>query len=331
MQGRVSQKEFQVKVVAVIFALLLVSAAPVPDAGLAALAADDARVATVAWRLQTASIGLCKTVTRLPGFTVHSLGQYAPQDRERLTKAYGLGSRPAVLAVVSGGAAAKAGLQAGDAIVTINGQPVPVQVPPLADYFTTGAVEAKLEQAMNLGATVIEVRRGATQIRIAFEGDKGCASSVQIVPGTALGGQADGRYVQLTGASVAFTQNNDALAALMAHELAHNFLQHRARLDAEGVSRGALSGFGKSGARFRATEYEADRLSVWVVARSGYDLDAVVPFWTAWAKRRDPGPFSDGTHPNWKSRIKRIAAAVAEVKAQKAADKPLMPPSIAAQ
>jgi len=323
--------ELQVKVLAVIFATLLAGAAPVPDAGLAALAADDARVAAVAWRLQTASVGLCKNETRLPGFTVHSLGQYPPADRARVTKAYALGPRPAVLAVVSGSAAAKAGVQAGDAINTINDAGISIQVPPVADYIITGGLEDQIERAITQGVTTIEVQRGERRVTIVFEGDKGCGSIVQIVPGTALGGQADGRYVQLTSASVDFTTKDDALAALMAHELAHNFLQHRARLDAEGVSRGLLSGFGKSGARFRATEYEADLLSVWIVARAGYDLDAVVPFWTAWAKRRDPGPFPDGTHPSWKNRIVRIAAAVAAVKAQQAAGGPLVPPSVAAQ
>jgi beta-barrel assembly-enhancing protease len=314
-----------VKPIALIFPLLLIAAAPARDAGLDALAAEDARVATVAWRLQTAGIGLCREEARLPGFTVHSLGQYAPEDRTRVAAAYGIDARPAVLAVVPGSAAARAGLRAGDVIASIGNSQTAQTLPRSASYAATAAAEDAIEAALSRGALTVTIRRGGDSRSITLAGDRGCASRVQIVPGTGLGGQADGRYVQLTGASVAFTGRDDWLAALMAHELAHNFLKHRARLDAEGVSRGLFAGVGKSGARFRATEYEADRLSVWIAARAGYSLDQIVPFWTAWAKRRDVGPFGDGTHPGWRDRIARIAEAVALAKAQKAAGRALTP------
>ncbi len=308
---------------------LLVAAAPgrASDPALDALNAADGRVARIAWRLQTGSVGLCKIVVRLPGFSVHSLGQYAPSDRARVAKAYALGPRPAVLAVVPGSSAETAGLRAGDALVTIGGAATTSVVPAKADYSATGAAEDAVEHGLRGGPVALAVARGGATRLLTVAGDRGCASQVQIVPGSALGGQADGRYVQLTGASVDFATDDNWLAALMAHELAHNFLQHRARLDAEGVSRGLFAGFGKSGTKLRATEYEADRLSVWIVARAGFSIDAVLPFWTAWARRRDPGPLSDGTHPGWKDRLARIAAAVAVVRAQAAAGQPLVPPA----
>jgi beta-barrel assembly-enhancing protease len=304
---------------------LLVAAAPVSDPGLAALAAEDARVATVAWRLQTAGIGLCRDEARLAGFTVHSLGQYAPGDRARVADAYRIDARPAVLAVVPGSAAAKAGLRAGDVLASIGGKATAATLPRGASYAVTAWAEDAIEGALARGALSLVVSRSGAARQAVVAGDKGCSSRVQIVAGTVLGAQADGRYVQITGAGVAFAASDAALAALIAHELAHNFLKHRARLDAEGVSRGVFAGLGKSGARFRATEYEADRLSVWIVARGGFSVDAIVPFWTAWAKRRDPGPLSDGTHPGWRDRIARMSAAVAEVKAQRAAGRTLNP------
>ncbi len=309
------------------FLPLLIGAAPVGDPPLDALNAADARVARVAWRLQTASTGLCKTVASLPGFSIQSLGQYAPQDRARVAKAYGLGNRPAVLVVVPGSAADKAGLKAGDALLAINNAATDDAVPPRADYSATARAEEAIEAGLGHDALALDVSRKGSSLRLVIKGDPGCASRVQIVPGAELGGQADGRYVQLTDASVEFARDDNWLAALMAHELAHNFLAHRARLDAEKVSRGLFAGFGKSGAKLRATEYEADRLSVWIVARAGFSPDAVLPFWTAWAKRRDPGPLSDGTHPGWKDRLARIAAAVTLVKAQKAAGQALVPPA----
>jgi beta-barrel assembly-enhancing protease len=325
MQAAVSQKEQRVKPVAMILPILLIAAAPVRDVALEALAAEDARVAAVAWRLQTASVGLCRDEAQLAGFTVHSLGQYAPGDRARVAAAYAIDARPAVLAVVPGSAAARAGLRVGDVLASIAGVPTGNALPRGTSYTATAAAEDAIEAQLAKGPLILSIVRAGQARTLSVAGDRGCVSRVQIVPGTALNAQADGRYVQLTGATVAFAANDDALAMLMAHELAHNFLKHRARLDAAGVSRGIFAGLGKSGARFRATEYEADRLGVWIVARGGYSIDAIVPFWTAFAKRVDPGPFGGGTHPGWKSRVEGIAAAVAEVRAQRAAGRVLTP------
>ena len=96
---------------------------------------------------------------------------------------------------------------------------------------------------------------------------------------------------------MALAPTDDALAAVLAHELAHNILRHNALKTPS-----------------KQAEYEADALSVRLVARAGYDLGAVLPFWEALRKRTDYGIFSDGTHPGWRKRIAALAAAVAAAK-----------------
>lgn len=315
------------KLFSVLLPLALAAAAPAEDAGIAVQIAEDARVATVAWRLQTAAVGLCRNEAMLPGFTVHALGQYAPADRARVAAALALGARPAVLAVVPGSSAARAGLRDGEELQRIGEGDAASGLPARADYAVTAAAEDAIEAALGRGPLkMVVARRGAAGLTsVTIKGDRGCASRVQIVPGTTLGAQADGQYVQISGATLAVAKTDDELAALMAHELAHNFLEHRKRLDAQGASRGVFKGFGASGAKWRATEDEADRLGVWIVARGGYSLDAIVPFWTAWAKRRDFGIFAEGTHRPWRERLARIAAEVARAKAAKATGRPLNP------
>jgi beta-barrel assembly-enhancing protease len=308
---------------------LLIGAAPIRDDSLAALQAADARVAAVAWRLQTASGALCDRVVALPGFTINTAAQYAPADRARVAAALGLGARPTIVAVVPHSSAANAGMQVGDIVVAINGARTTDTLPPRASYAPVERVEAMIVAGLATPPLALSILRGGRVMAMRIAGDRGCASQVQIVPGTALGGLADGRYVQLTGATIDFVADDADLAAIMAHELAHNFLRHRARLDAAGVSRGIFAGMGQGGAALRATEYEADRLSVWIMARAGYRLDGVVAFWTRWGKARgDFGILSDGTHPRWADRIARIAVAVAQAKAQIAAGKPLIPPPV---
>ncbi|MBA3897251.1 MAG: M48 family metalloprotease [Sphingomonadaceae bacterium] len=305
-----------------VFALV---AAGAPDAGLDALRAADLRVATIGWRLQTANVALCRDVVALPGFTVQTLSQYPPGTRAAARQVLGLGGRPAVGVIVPGSPADRIGLQAGDTIAAIDGAPTSDAVAPRASYESTAKVEADVEAALAHAPAKIVVERSGARRTFALAGDKGCASRVQIVPGGKLDASADGRYVEISGGLYDFAANDDELAVAIAHELAHNILGHRARLDSEGVSRGLFAGFGKSGAALRATEFEADRLGVWLVARAGYDVDAIVPFWTRIGAKTGAGILSDGTHPRWKDRIARAAAAVAELKAQRTAGWPLIP------
>ena len=285
-----------------------------PDAGLAALAAADARLAAVAWRLQIRNRDLCSDVRALPGFTVHALSQYPPADRALVARHFGLGGYPVVLAVAPGSAAERVGLMPGDAIVAIDDVQVTADGWGRARYDAVAAVEDAIETALARPPATLTVQRSGKSAEIALSGDAGCASRVQLVPGGSLNAGADGRYVEITGKMFDFVATDDELAAVTAHELAHNILRHRERRTPS-----------------RQAETEADRLSVWLVARAGYDVDAVTAVWSRLRVRTDLGIFSDFSHPRWKGRLARLAAAVVTVKAQRAAGEALVPPAEAAQ
>jgi beta-barrel assembly-enhancing protease len=254
---------------------------------MAALRAQDARVADVAWRLQTANAALCPD-GRVNGVAVQAQSQFADD--------VGLGDRPVVAAVAMGSAAAKAGLRAGDVLLAADGQPMPVANKG-AGYAPVAATEAILER----DAVTLQVRRDDAVQSIVFHADAGCPSRVQIVPGRRINAQADGRYVQINAGMIDFVANDDELAAVVAHELAHNILKHR---DKKTPSKQA--------------EYEADRLSIALVVRAGFDVGAVVPFWTRFEKKTSPGLFSDGTHPGTKKRLAALNAAIADFESSQA-------------
>lgn len=251
---------------------------------LAALQTQDSRVADVAWRLQTANAALCPG-GRFSGIAVQARSQFAGD--------VGLGDRPVVAAVASGSAASRAGLRAGDVLLAAGDKPTPV-VSKGAGYAPVAATEAMIEG----DAVTLQVRRDSALQSIAFRPDAGCPSRVQIIPGRRINAQADGRYVQINAGMIDFVANDDELAAVIAHELAHNILKHREKKTPS-----------------RQAEYEADQLSVALVARAGYRIDAVLPFWTRFEKRTSPGLFSDGTHPGSKKRLAALAAAVADLEA----------------
>lgn len=305
-------------------------AATLIDADLAAVRAADARLVNVAHRLQSANVALCPKVQALPGFVVQARSQYAAADRARVGLQLGLGDTPVVAAVAAGSGAARAGLAVGDTIVAVDGSATPT-ANAAARYDQIAATEAQIDVAFSDRLATLRIARAGSTREIVVAGNLGCASRVQLIPGSrALNSAADGTYVQITGGMIDFAATDDALAVVTAHELAHNILGHRDRLDAEQVSRGLFAGLGRDGARLRAVEDEADRLGVWLMAGAGYDIAAAQPFWSSLARRSAPDFLSDGTHAGWRGRIARVVAAVAEVRAQHAAGMPLVPPELAA-
>jgi beta-barrel assembly-enhancing protease len=280
------------------------------DPSLTRLQAEDARVAALSWRMQTTNAELCPTKTLISGVSLHALSQYQPSQRPAAAAQFGLNTQVAVAAVAPASAAQRAGLRAGDMVLVINGQPTPIVLPD-AGYGPVGQTEAMLEAALATPPAILEIRRpSGGEERIEFSGDVGCASQVQIIAGSSINAQADGRYVQINAKMLEFVANDDELATIVAHELAHNILRHIALKT-----------------KSKQAEYAADRWGVWLMARAGYDVDAVVPFWTRFEKRTNPGIFAAGTHPAPKKRIAAVARAVAEFKAQRAAGKPLIPPA----
>lgn len=261
---------------------------------LSALRDADARVATVAWRLQTANVALCREAVALPGFTVETLEQYAAAERAEAAAEFGIKDLPQVSVVVPGSAADQAGLRAGDVIVAVDGQPMPRAAPGQAGYARTALVEAALANALAHPPATLTL---ATRT-VRFSGDRGCASTVQLVPGGRLDAVADGHYVQVSGVMYEFVGNDSELAFIVAHELAHNVVAEARRADAA--------------AQQRKAELAADRAAIGMMARAGYDIRAVVPLMER-LRRKNRLAWLDGSHPGWSVRLAAAREAVAEL------------------
>lgn len=287
---------------------MLLALAAAFDPSLARLQEEDGRLARIAWRLQTANVALCPQTTRLTGLSVHALSQYRRGQQRAATAQFGLTDRPGIAAVAPESAAARAGLRPGDVLLAVDGVATPT-VRPTAGYAPVAATEAMLDAAMAQAPAELRIARRGQEQTVALPGETGCASRVQIIAGTGLNARADGRYVQIYAPMLDFAANDDELATVVGHELAHNILRH--------VQRGVPG---------KVAEYEADRLGAWLVARAGYNVDAVVPFWTRYEKQTNPGIFADGTHPSLKARLAAITQAVHVLKAQRAAGQALIPP-----
>jgi hypothetical protein len=304
-------------------------AAPPPRApaeeSLAAMRVLDQRVATIGHRLAVASLGLCAERAWLPGLAVHDLTQYGADFRPAAIRAFGLHAGPAVLALAAGGPAERAGLRADDILLAFDGRPPPRAAPGRGGSFDLmERILAALDEAFADGRATIEVRRGGARRVIEIAAEQGCATRFQLIPGRSLNARADGRYVQLSTAIAQYVADDDELAAILAHEFAHNVLGHRIRLNDARVQRGFLGNFGRNARRIRETEIEADRLSVYLMERAGYDPQAAVRFWSRFG-RRGLNFLGSATHPNWRSRIQLIEAEIAAIRRARAAGQEPVP------
>lgn len=303
------------------------AAAPAEMSPYAVLAALEARVAAVGFRLTTANAPSCPSLQPQFGWIWGDPRLYDAANRADARAAYGAGDSDAVYiaAIAPGSPAALAGLHVGVAVHAVGGF-----VPAAADsdaFARIAALETRLggldpDQAMEIDA--------GDGRRVVLHPVAGCASDFRVEARDRAAGQADGRLVLISAGLARFAADDDELAAAVAHELAHNILRHRARLDAAGVDRGLGKQFGRSAKLFRQTEVEADRLSVWLMQAAGYDPGAAVRFWQRFGKRNGPVLFQAGTHPRWQDRVRALEAEIAAIDAARVAGQPLVPPLIAA-
>ncbi|HKR24347.1 MAG TPA: M48 family metallopeptidase, partial [Allosphingosinicella sp.] len=183
---------------------------------------------------------------------------------------------------------------------------------------------AALEAAFSDGSAELAILRGGARLTLNIAAEQGCASRFQLVPSRRLNARADGQYVQLTTAIAAYVADDGELAAVLAHEFAHNILRHRVRLDEARVERGFLRNFGRNARRIRETETEADRLSVYLMERAGYDPSAAVRFWSRFG-RRGLNFLGSATHPDWRSRIALFEAEITAIRRARGAGEVPMP------
>ena len=293
---------------------------------LLALQALDGRVATIGHRLAVANAALCPQRQWLAGITIHDLSQYGGAFRDAAIRAFRLDRGPGVLALASAGPAERAGLRRDDTILAADG--VSLSQPASRTARTFALAERMLETleaAFADGHAQLTVLRGDERLTIDIAAEQGCPTRFQLIPSRRLNARADGRYVQVTSAISEYVRDEDELATVIAHEFAHNVLRHRVRLDEAGVARGFLGNFGRNARLIRGTEAEADRLSVHLLDRAGYDPAAAIRFWSRFGPR-GLNFLGSPTHPNWRARIASFEAEIEAMRRARAEGREPVPP-----
>ena len=299
MIGKVARNALALLAALVAFPALAAPGAELREQ-LIALQALDARVQSVGWKLVRGNARFCPSPLKGIGLQLMDASGFA--DPAAVRAALALPNDIAVEAVAADGPAARAGLAANTPLDVVAEQSVaalPVAKP--GDYARLVGLHDMIDAALAARGTVAFARTEGTTLNVA--GEPVCATRFEMLSGTARAA-ADGKRVTIGRKLVEDLPEDELLAAALAHELAHNALGHRVRLDASGRSWGKV----------KATEREADRLMPWLLANAGYDPAAAIRFFERWGPKHDYGIFSTPDHDRWKTRVKRITAEMAAMR-----------------
>lgn len=272
----------------------------------------DLKVATVGWRLSLGSAALCDRLEAGTGMQLHTLDQFDAESRGDAQKHFGFATPVAIEGVVPGSPAERAGLKPDDSLVRVGS--VEIAALPGKPVTTDRLVAAQLAIAdLPADAPIeIDLLRAGAPVQVTLQPVPVCKSRFEMLISSAWSASADGTMVQI-GSRFVEEYSEDELAAVMAHELSHNVLRHRERLEARGVSFGMLSGFGKNVKYFRQTELQADLLSVYLLANANYPLGATISFWRKFGPSKAGGILRSRSHPAWRDRIATLEAEIAKV------------------
>lgn len=282
-------------------------AAPREDKALTELQARDAQLFAAGWRLVTANAPFCEGAR--PALGVSVLDAAAFGDPAAVRRQLGLSGDLALGAVAPGSPAASAGLRANDTLMAIDGMAVADRFPRTKPAWQRLIdVTAALDTASGPVALTF-AREGEPPRAVTVTGAAACPTRFEVLDS---GGRAmaEGTRVIFGRGFPGFAYPEPEFAAAVAHELAHNLLRHRERLD----------GVGRSMGNVRLTEREADRLMPWLLANAGFEPGAATRFMERWGPRHDGGLFRNRNHEGWDERADAIRAEAAKAEALMASE-----------
>lgn len=264
------------------------------------------RLWDIAYPVLAQNTELCPKTRPDIGAVTHSLKTYPKDMREAAAREIGASETPTVRRVIKGSAAETAGLKPGDVLLSESGKPI-------------SARSKALREQLAQGATDLRVRRGTEELSVTVTPREICDYGVKLSMGSTINAYANGRTITMTSGMMNFTQSDDELALIVAHELAHNTMGHIRKI----VGNMIVSGFAT---RYtRPFESEADYVGLYYLVRAGYNPEGTEDLWQRMALI---GPRSVGrakTHPTYPDRYLRLAAARQEIASKQAAGEALVP------
>ncbi len=280
-------------------------------------------------------VDLCSVHRDEFGFRFAAPNRWESTDEERAERAWSahaeVEAHPAIGLVIAGSAAARAGLQQGDALVSVGGVAVSVGEP-------GGETTARIVEDWPRGRPLpLRIERDGALLDLEIVAERVCDYALGLVASDEINAFADGNEVMVTEGLMRFASSDLELQAVIAHEIAHNSEGHRVAREQNRVLsrlRGAVrdaaaaeTGVAPEAEFSRLQEREADYLGMYYLARAGIDTRNAAQVWRRIAtegggRLRDS---EQALHPSTPERFLLLEATHREILARRAAGTPLLP------
>ena len=292
---------------------------------------------TIAFDLLSNNVPLCGArVHHIPGMAFWTLENYEKQWRKPAKQAFGLTQGIHIRRVADNGPAAQAGLQIGDSLIKVGSH----EVAPGKDGLA--ALQSYLEKNLTDAPLGVVYAREDTVKTTSLTPTQACDYQVVYSDKSDVNAFADGRRVVMLRGIIEFVRNDDELAMIIGHELAHNILDHISKKQTQ-MAGGMLGGLlldvlaGTSGQFSRlggqlgaqafspAYESEADYMGLYATARAGYNINKAPYLWRRMGARNTGSIALTSTHPPTAERFVALEKTVAEIQQKQTQALPLVP------
>ncbi len=310
------------------------------------------RVHDVAFPLLAASAGLTdKNKTWSYGILFESLKDYKWRDRKFAKRAFPeLTDTLTISHVIKGSPAETSGLMVGDVLEEYNGKKI-TKPNDLENAFKP----LRSKERPGPGRFVVE--RGGKRIEVSIEPEQIAGYQIILLDDAKVDASVGADSIYLTYGVLAYARNDDDLALVLAHQLAHHVAGHlgKARLTnamigvplvALGIGCSAVvlmaQAFARGGSTlgcgdvgnyyafvwssklkfFRGQEMEAAYVGTYIVARAGYSIDGATDFWRHFPPGTDQYSVR---HRSGREKAPHMEKIVAEIKEKQAKGLPLVP------
>lgn len=270
---------------------------------------SEDRLFRVGYRLTTANAQFCEHTTQTSGMLLHDAQSYARPAEVR--EFFRLSGDIGVQSVAQGSPAQQAGIVRNDTLLSIGGSAIDQTWKPTDPAWKrTASIREDLDEALARGSVEIEwAHPGAGPRHAAIGGVAACSTRFELIDSSSSA-KADGNRVLIGEDFPGLAYDEDAFAAAIAHEMAHNILGHPQTFEKIGWKRRLV----------RISERDADRLMPWLLQNAGYDPAAAVRFMAKWGPKHDGGLFRKRNHDGWDERVEFIEAELPKVAASKNAN-----------
>jgi len=237
---------------------------------------EDGRVERIAFRLAVAGRARCEILVPTLGLVLQHLSQFELADRPGMITSHSLDRGPGVVVVVPDSPAAAAGIRPGDIVTAIDGRALPPETALSASFDASRAharadsVQDLLENTGTRRFTITLLRKDSILVADVIP-LPACPSHAHLARSNQRNAYADGRHVFLTTGLLSRLDNDDELAFVIAHEMAHNILRHATIMRGGDVKHGLGRTLGRSGRIIRETERTADALGGAMMLDAGFD------------------------------------------------------------